>query len=597
MVASYDPYLVVLSVLISILGAYAAGALSERVRDARGRAWLAWLVGGAAVDGIGTWSMHYTGMLALRLPVRVLYDWPTVLLSLLVGILGSAGALLVLSHSRIGWPRALAASIFMGGVGISGLHYTGMAAMRLEGMHHYSLALSTLSVVLAIAISFVALSLTFLVRDDTPRRSLRSHGSALLRGSANPVMHYTAMAAASFTYAAMVPDLSHPVRIESLGILGNSIVPVMVLVVALLTTLADRLHKQRALLDELFEQAPQAVALMSADHRIVRVNREFTHVFGYSPQEALGRRLGDLIVPDEFREEERRHADLLAHGQRVDAESVRRRKDGGRLHVSIVGVPVSVPGGQIEIYAIFRDITQRKRAEDALRESADRLQNLSRRLLEVQEEERKHLARELHDEFGQVLAAITLHLRAARGLAGDAAYPRLDECATLLQQAGEQVRSLALELRPTMLDTLGLEAALRWLAEHHQQRTGCAVQVVGHLSGAPLSPEQEIACFRVAQEALTNVVRHAAARHVWIEVSQSQSVLELVVRDDGVGFDVAATQELATQRGRLGLLGMAERVHLLGGTLQVESEPGRGTRIRASFPLSEASAQPADPAE
>ena len=114
-------------------------------------------------------------------------------------------------------------------------------------------------------------------------------------------MHYTAMAAVTFTYSDEVPDLSHAVSISSLGILGISIVPVMVLVVALLTSLVDRLQKQRALLDELFEQAPQAVVLMSADNRVVRVNREFTRVFGYTPQETLGRRLGELIVPDESR--------------------------------------------------------------------------------------------------------------------------------------------------------------------------------------------------------------------------------------------------------------------------------------------------------
>jgi signal transduction histidine kinase len=242
-------------------------------------------------------------------------------------------------------------------------------------------------------------------------------------------------------------------------------------------------------------------------------------------------------------------------------------------------------------------IAQLERAKTAEQERdqlVKRLQTLSRRLLEVQEEERGHLARELHDEFGQIITAITLYLHAARGLAGDAARPRLDECAKLLQQAGEQVRSLALELRPPMLETLGVEATLRWLAEQHQQRTGCAVKVVGHLSEAPLTPDLAIACFRVAQEALTNVVRHAAARHVWIELSQSESEVELVVEDDGEGFDVVLTQEQAARRGSLGLLGMAERVHLLGGLLQVESEPGRGTRIRASFPLSEVIGQPAD---
>jgi signal transduction histidine kinase len=158
------------------------------------------------------------------------------------------------------------------------------------------------------------------------------------------------------------------------------------------------------------------------------------------------------------------------------------------------------------------------------------------------------------------------------------------------------MRNLALELRPIMLDTLGLEAALRWLAEHHQQLTGTPVEVVGHLTGATLPAEVATACFRVAQEALTNVARHANARHVWIELSQSESGLELVVRDDGVGFDAAALGQ-AVQRGHLGLEGMHERVHILGGTLAIKTQPGRGTTIRATFPLSDVSEKPAQPAE
>ena len=254
-------------------------------------------------------------------------------------------------------------------------------------------------------------------------------------------------------------------------------------------------------------------------------------------------------------------------------------------------------GEPIRLVGTAQDVTELRQAERTQQEYANRLQALTRRLLEVQEEERRHLARELHDEFGQVLAAITLHLHAARGLAGDAARPHLDECAKLLQQAGEQVRSLALELRPTMLDTLGLEATLRWLAEQHQQRTGCDVHVMGYLKGTPLPPEVSIACFRVVQEALTNVVRHAAARRVWINLDQRDGHLVLDVRDDGVGFDVAPTQEQAARRGRLGLLGMTERVQLLGGDLHVESEPGSGTHVQASFPLAEPSGESADPEE
>ncbi|PYS94308.1 MAG: hypothetical protein DMF64_01590 [Acidobacteria bacterium] len=115
LIAHYDQRLVALSVLISIVAAYAARGLTERVSVARGRTWLAWLVIGATVDGIGTWSMHYTGMLAFSLPIPVVYDWPTVLLSLLVGIIGSGAALLVMSRSKVGWPHALVASICLGG--------------------------------------------------------------------------------------------------------------------------------------------------------------------------------------------------------------------------------------------------------------------------------------------------------------------------------------------------------------------------------------------------------------------------------------------------------------------------------------------------
>jgi PAS domain S-box-containing protein len=422
----YDDRLVVLSVLISILGAYAARGLADRIRATRRWAWVTWLVGGATVDGIGTWSMHYTGMLAFTLPVPVEYDWPTVLLSLLVGILGSGGALAVVSRSATGWPGAIG-SILLGGVGISGLHFTAMAAMRFQGMHHYRPALTILSVVLAIAIAQTALMPTALFRSGLRGRRLRAHASAVLRGLANPVMHYTAMAAAVFTLSDEVPDLSHAVSISSLGILGISIVPVMVLVVALLTTVVDRLQKQRALLDELFEQAPEAVALLGVDNRIVRVNREFTRVFGYSPEEALGRRMSELVVPSELQGEEQAFSDLVAHGHRVEAESVCQRKDGSHLHVSMVRVPVSVPGGQVAIYAIYQDITERTRADEALRAAAERLRFLARRVVEVQEEERRHLARELHDEIGQAFTAIALNLQIIQRSCSPEAQPRLED--------------------------------------------------------------------------------------------------------------------------------------------------------------------------
>jgi two-component system sensor histidine kinase UhpB len=137
-----------------------------------------------------------------------------------------------------------------------------------------------------------------------------------------------------------------------------------------------------------------------------------------------------------------------------------------------------------------------------------------------------------------------------------------------------------------MLETAGLEATLRWLAEQYQQHTRIATQVEGHLNGVP--GDLAIACFRIVQEALTNIVRHARARHVSIELCQGENVLELVILDDGVGFDVERTFEQAAGSGRLGLLGMRERVQIIGGSLEVHSQPDRGTRIRVSVPLAEA---------
>jgi PAS domain S-box-containing protein len=254
--------------------------------------------------------------------------------------------------------------------------------------------------------------------------------------------------------------------------------------------------------------------------------------------------------------------------------------------------PVRNTEGEI-VGAVFvnEDVTERVRADAARQESARRLRHLSRRLLTVQEEERRHLSRELHDEFGQLLATITLHLHAARASAGETARASLDEAIAVLQRAGAHVRNLVLELRPTMLDTAGLGTTLRWLAEQHQQRTGIAIQVAGEESDA--SGDLAIACFRVVQEALTNVVRHARARQVWIELSQHEGRLELVVRDDGVGFDVARTLEHAVSGSHLGLLGMKERVELLGGSLEVDSRPGHGTRLYISLPMTETVAESA----
>jgi PAS domain S-box-containing protein len=533
---------------------------------------LLWLTGGATAQGIGTWSMHYIGMLAFSLPVPIEYDWPTVLVSLLTAILSSALALFVVSRQTMGAVRVGAASIFMGG-GISTLHYTSMAAMRLQGVCHYSPLLVTLSVVLAIAFSLISLQLTFFFRNQAPGGTTRRVASALLMGAAICGMHYTGMAAASFKRAAVAVDRSHAVSISSLGAAGIGVVALMVLGIALLTSLVDRLHRQGAFLAELFEQAPEAVALTSTDDRVIQVNREFTRIFGYAPEETLGGSLADLIVPDESQHEVQQNADRVAHEQRVDGEGVRRRKDGSRLHVSMVQVPVSVNDGPIALYAIYRDITSQKEADSALH-------RLSGRLLRSQDEERRRIARDLHDSTAQLLAGLAINLAVVSGSANELnprAQGALGESVALADECLREIRTVSYLLHPPELDQLGLQSALARYIGGFAQRSGIQTELEMRSEIGRLPQNLETALFRIVQESLTNIHRHSGSETARIVLVRSASDITLEVKDAGRGISRNATPGV-------GIASMRERVQQLGGQLEVNSQ-NSGTTVKAVIPL------------
>ncbi len=239
LVGTYDHGLVVLSVLIAILASYAALDLGGRVTAARGRTRFFWLIGGSVAMGLGIWAMHYIGMLAFSLPVVVLYHWPTVLLSLLVAMLASGVALFTVSRHTMKLPRFCIGGLFMG-IGISGMPYVGMAAMRLPAMCHYSPGLVALSVILAIAISMIALRLTFQLREEATAIGWRKLASALLMGAAIPIMHYTGMAAVTFVPLVITEKPDHLVEISSLGALVIGCITATVLGLTILTSLIDR---------------------------------------------------------------------------------------------------------------------------------------------------------------------------------------------------------------------------------------------------------------------------------------------------------------------------------------------------------------------
>lgn len=553
-VAYHDPILLALSIGISIIAAYVARGLAERIDENRGRFWLPWLAGAAVADGVGTWSMHYTGKLALQLPVPLRFDGRLVLLSLLISIAGSGLALWIAARRTVRKRHAIAAGAAMGIVGISGLHFMAMAAISLPGMHHRyrSPALVLLSIVAAVVISAHAVYLRSLLPRDGGNGRWYVHAVTWLRGTANPVMHYAAMAAVVFLYDDAVHPHPDGVSSVTLGIMAITVVPAMVLIAALLTTFVDRLQKQKVLLDELFEQSPQPVALMRADERIVRVNREFTRVFGYQPDEAKDRTLIELIGPEE-------------------AKEVRRRKDGSPVCVSILRVPVSMPGGQVEIYAMLSDITARRKSEEAQRE-------YPRRLIEAQEAVGKRIALELHDEIGQTLTSVGMMLALTPKLERADAEMRITDARAILHDMTERVRNLALDLRPSILDDFGLVAALQWLIQRYSRQTNVAVAFDSTMEGERLSPDVEIAAYRIVQEALTNVARHAGETEVTVRLSLVDDVLRVEIADRGIGFDTESVQS------SVGVTGMQERARILGGRLTISTRPGVGTRITAELP-------------
>jgi signal transduction histidine kinase len=261
-----------------------------------------------------------------------------------------------------------------------------------------------------------------------------------------------------------------------------------------------------------------------------------------------------------------------------------------RLGRGDFSVRTGLPHSQDELGQLtlaFDQMAQALEQRELERQRAtQKLQVLSHRLVEVQETDRRHIARELHDEIGQSLTAAEMNLQAALQAPGTAALERrLEDSIQAVERVLEQVHDLSLNLRPSMLDDLGLEPALRWYTHRQAALTGMQAEFHAESLGERLDSVIETECFRVAQEALTNVVRHAKAQTVWVELSRANSHIHLSVRDDGVGFDVAALREEAVRGASLGLLSMEERTALAGGGLEFRSAPGQGTEVHAWFPL------------
>ena len=239
------------------------------------------------------------------------------------------------------------------------------------------------------------------------------------------------------------------------------------------------------------------------------------------------------------------------------------------------------------------EITSRMLMHIALRDANKRLQSLSKRVLTVQEEERRNISRELHDDIGQSLSALKIGLHRLSQCPAEQQAKLQSDCLEIADISLNKLRQLSLELRPPQLDQLGLEDALRWLVD--RQRSTSGIDIVLHcngLTGRRIPATFESACYRIAQEGLNNATRHAKATSIMIHVEKNDRLLKLAIRDDGAGFDEKAARQRALKSGSLGLISMEERAQLAGGRMKLRTVLGGGTTISAVFALDNTESEP-----
>jgi PAS domain S-box-containing protein len=340
------------------------------------------------------------------------------------------------------------------------------------------------------------------------------------------------------------------------------------------------LHASEARLRAILDHSPAVIFLKDTQGRYLHINRQFERQFGLDRNRVVGRMDRDFFSREQAAHFQNHDREVLRGGVPLEFEETARYRDGE--HISLVSkFPLRDPKGKIyALCGVATDITERKRAEEALK-------NLSRKILRAQEEERRRISRELHDEVGQSLTAISVTLAAlGNNGASKSEHIRRTVAGTqrLLQSTMETVHRFARELRPAMLDELGLLPALRSHVKSFSARTGLGVRLHADPAAESLNSDQKTAVFRIVQESLTNVAKHAHATRVNISLRPFGDSISVEIADNGKSFR-ADPGIAAKQKQRLGLLGMQERVRLINGRFSIQPKPGRGTTVRVTIPF------------
>jgi PAS domain S-box-containing protein len=362
------------------------------------------------------------------------------------------------------------------------------------------------------------------------------------------------------------------------------------------------------------ESSDDAIISKNLEGIITSWNTGAERVFGWTAEEAVGRSI-TLVIPAELRDQETVILRRLQAGELIEHfETVRQTKTGDRINVSLTISPVRDNSGRIVgASKIARNITDRKRLEEQLKKAyadteafvrvrtaelerkneelttqAEMVRELSGRLLKLQDDERRRIARELHDSVGQLIAAIQMNIgkvSSEKELLSPAAQASVEENARLVGQVSTEIRTMSHLLHPPLLDEVGLGSAIEGFIEGFRQRSKIDVTLLMEPGFERLSPELEIAIFRLVQECLTNVHRHSASKTAMVRLARKHGCVHLEVSDEGKGISLDK-QNLLNSPGSVGVgvRGMSERVRQLGGVLQVESS-GRGTSVRATLPF------------
>jgi PAS domain S-box-containing protein len=335
---------------------------------------------------------------------------------------------------------------------------------------------------------------------------------------------------------------------------------------------------------QVFQASPVAIILRTLDEgRVIDVNARYTELVGFQREELVGRTVQEMGLWADWKEGERVIGRLRQRGTLRNVEG-RFRHKSGEIRDVLISAELTEIDGETVVIGMIIDITERKRVDTELMRSREQLRLLSARLQQIREEERIRIAREIHDELGGFLTVLKLDL-SSLGKEPSTQSPsfrqKLDSMSNTMVAAIGSVRRICSDLRPSVLDHIGLTAAIEWQVQEWQQKTGVRCSTSSTIDDESVDAGRATAAFRVLQEALTNVARHAQATSVRVRVWTEEARLRLEVRDNGRGIPEATIGESTS----LGLLGMKERVLSFGGTVDVHGASGEGTTVEVSIPL------------